>query len=167
PPSPGLAGVPLLDDAAGGGGASGAGALHPVISSADPLAVERDGDVDGALPGHRPGLLGEPPAVAGPFRRRHRRAVARAGADSAGDGAGTDPGQPGPPADPGRGWGPHRALLPAPRAGPAAGPAIPAAQPGASVAGRRGRRLVRLPRRRAPPPGAAAGVSVRAAALLD
>src|SRR6185295_17179857 len=123
------------------------------------------GDLDLCRPGDGSGLLGAPPRLARPLRRRRRRAVARAGTGAAGDGSGPDPGQPGPPAD---SWdGSRRPLLAAPRARPAAGPAVPAADPGPPLALRRGGRLVRLPRRRAAPPGVFAGVSVRATAVLD
>ncbi len=168
PPAADGPGLPFVDAPAHRRRAARDGALDPPGIPADPLALERDRNVDRARPGHGPGLLGAPSRLDRPLCRRHRRAVARAGADPARDGARPDAGQPRPPADPGRGRsGPRRALHPAPRARQAAGPAVPAAQPGTPLAGRRERRLVRLPRRRAPAPGAPADLSLRAATLLD
>ena len=60
-----------------------------------------------------------------------------------------------------------RPRLAAPRAGPPADRGAPGARLGQPLAGRGRAGLGRLPRRREPPPRAAADLSVRAAALLD
>ncbi len=76
PPVAGGPGLPFLDDAADRRGAARAAACHSPGTSAHPLSLERHGDLDLSRPGHGSRLLGAPPRLARPLRRRRRRAVA-------------------------------------------------------------------------------------------